>query len=166
MEFQIEKDLLEGFALLELETAHLPLTVRAVKGERLGFTVQGGEAVIYYPQKHLFYRELALLAAHGTAETAQFESTDFETLSVMIDTSRGAVQTVETVCRFLNKLAVLGYGTVLLYTEDTVALETRPYFGYMRGRYTPEELRAMDDYAHKLGIELVPCIECYGHMEK
>lgn len=166
MEFQIEKDLLEGFALLELETAHLPLTVRAVKGERLGFTVQGGEAVIYYPQKHLFYRELALLAAHGTAETAQFESTDFETLSVMIDTSRGAVQTVETVCRFLNKLAVLGYGTVLLYTEDTVELETRPYFGYMRGRYTPEELRAMDDYAHKLGIELVPCIECYGHMEK
>lgn len=166
MEFYVEKELLEGIALLGLPTEQLALKVTGVKGERLGFTVQGEEAVIYYPKEHLFYRELALLAAHGTADTEQFEATDFETLSVMIDTSRGAVHSVDSVCRLLNKLAVMGYGMVMLYTEDTVELKGRPYFGYMRGRYTADELKAMDGYAAKLGIEMIPCIECYGHMEK
>jgi hypothetical protein len=60
----------------------------------------------------------------------------------------------------------MGYGMLLRYTEDTLTLESYPYFGYMRGRYSVDELRAIDDYAVAYGIEVVPCLECYGHMEK
>ena len=36
----------------------------------------------------------------------------------------------------------------------------------MRGRYTAKSLKEIDDYAYEYGIEIIPCLECYGHMEK
>jgi hypothetical protein len=84
----------------------------------------------------------------------------------MIDSSRCAVPTVSTVKDLLDYMAVMGYGMAMLYTEDTVELKGRPYFGYMRGRYTADELRTIDDYAYVYGIEVIPCLECYGHMHK
>jgi len=36
----------------------------------------------------------------------------------------------------------------------------------MRGRYTKKELTDIDDYAFDYGIEMIPCLECYGHMDK
>nr|MBQ4319666.1 beta-N-acetylhexosaminidase [Clostridia bacterium] len=47
---------------------------------------------------------------------------------------------------------------------DTYEIENRPYFGYMRGRYTKAELKELDAYALKLGIELIPCIQMLGHL--
>ncbi len=41
-----------------------------------------------------------------------------------------------------------------------------PHFGYMRGRYSTEELKELDDYAYSIGIEIVPCIQTLGHMNK
>ena len=52
----------------------------------------------------------------------------------------------------------------MLYTEDLYTLEDYPYFGYLRGRYTSEELRAIDDYALELGVEVVPCIQTLAHL--
>jgi N-acetyl-beta-hexosaminidase len=52
----------------------------------------------------------------------------------------------------------------MLYTEDTYEIEGRPYFGYMRGRYNKDEIRELDAYAIKLGIELIPCIQVLGHL--
>ncbi|KAJ2850403.1 hypothetical protein GGI22_005390 [Coemansia erecta] len=51
-----------------------------------------------------------------------------------------------------------------LYTEDTYRVEGEPFFGYLRGGYTQKELRAIDDYADALGIEVVPCIQTLGHL--
>jgi hypothetical protein len=84
----------------------------------------------------------------------------------MIDASRCAVPTVKTVCRLIDRLALMGYGMAMLYTEDTVKLEGRPYFGYMRGGYTRDELKAIDDYGYALGIEVVPCMQTLGHMSQ
>ncbi|MFW6152686.1 MAG: family 20 glycosylhydrolase, partial [Verrucomicrobiota bacterium] len=39
-------------------------------------------------------------------------------------------------------------------------------FGHMRGAYTEEELRDIDAYAAKLGIEMIGCIQTLGHMEQ
>ena len=47
-----------------------------------------------------------------------------------------------------------------------IEMKNRPYFGYMRGKYTKEDIRAIDGYAYDYGIEVIPCIECYGHMAK
>jgi len=58
----------------------------------------------------------------------------------------------------------MGLNCYMLYTEDTYEIEGRPYFGYMRGRYTKEELKELDSYALSLGIELIPCIQTMGHL--
>ncbi len=143
------------------------ITVTAEKGDRLGVTLKDGKATVYYTKKHLFFRELGILCEHAAEQEFEiFEDTFFDQLSVMIDASRCAVQTVSSIKSALDYLALMGYGMAMMYTEDTVELPSRPYFGYMRGRYTADELRAMDDYAYEYGIEMIPCIECYGHMGK
>ena len=143
------------------------ITVTAQKSDRLGVTLKDGQAVIYDTKKHLFFRELGILCEHAAEQEFEvFEDTFFDQLSVMIDASRCAVQTVSSIKSILDYLALMGYGMAMMYTEDTVELPNRPFFGYMRGRYTADELRAMDDYAYEYGIEMIPCIECYGHMGK
>jgi len=58
----------------------------------------------------------------------------------------------------------MGYSTVQLYTEDTYEIKEYPYFGYLRGRYSAEEMQRMDKYARMFGIELVPCIQTLAHL--
>ncbi len=85
-------------------------------------------------------------------------------LGVMIDMSRNAVMHVEGLKRFFSLLAKMGYNCAMLYTEDTYEVEGEPYFGYMRGRYSVEELRELDEYAASVGIELIPCIQTLAHL--
>ena len=94
------------------------------------------------------------------------EKPHFQTVGPMLDTSRGKVMTVEGVKRFLDKIQKLGLNMLMLYTEDLFEVEGYPQFGYQRGRYTLEELRELDRYAASLGIELIPCIQTFGHLEK
>ena len=94
------------------------------------------------------------------------ETTPFESLGIMLDCSRNAVMKVDHLKRWLRQLALLGYNRVMLYTEDTYEVPGEPYFGYQRGAYSAVELKAIDQYAAKLGIEMVPCIQTLGHLEK
>ena len=144
------------------------ITVSAEKGERLGVTLKDGVATIYYTEHYQFFRELAILIARAKTASAfeVNEDTFFENPCVMLDASRGAVITVEGMKKFIDYLAVMGYGSAMLYTEDTIELPSRPHFGYLRGKDAKEEIKAIDDYAYEYGIELIPCIECYGHMGK
>ena len=68
----------------------------------------------------------------------------FESLGVMIDMSRDAVMSLDGLKRYLPLLAKMGYTTIFLYTEDTYEVEGEPYFGYMRGRYSTEEMKELD----------------------
>ncbi len=143
------------------------IEVSAVEGEKIGVSLHGEKAVIYHKTVSQFFRGIGTLLQH--AEKGDFDITEdgfFNTLSAMIDASRCAVPTVKTLKGLFDRMALMGYNAVLLYIEDVVELEGRPYFGYMRGRYTVDELKAIDDYAYEYGIEIIPCIECYGHMGK
>ncbi len=143
------------------------ITVTAEESDFSGVSLHNGRATIYYERKHQFFRQLGILCEK--CDTGDFESRDdghFTEVSLMLDASFGGVPTVDTVSKLLDRLVLMGYNMAMLYTEDTIELESRPFFGYMRGRYTREELMAMDDYAFDYGIELIPCIECYGHMGK
>ena len=106
----------------------------------------------------------ALLSGLVTPHNPYEESTPFETLGIMLDCSRNAVMTVDHVRLWLRRLALLGYNMVMLYTEDVYELPGEPYFGYQRGAYTAAELKAIDRYAAKLNIEVVPCIQTLGHL--
>ena len=91
-------------------------------------------------------------------------SSNFQAMGIMLDCSRNAVMKVSHVKRWLRRLALMGYNVFMLYTEDTYQLPGEPYFGYMRGGYSGREIREIDDYARRLGIEVVACIQTLGHM--
>ncbi len=84
---------------------------------------------------------------------------------VMIDCSRNAVMTVSAVKNYIDILVKMGYDTLMLYTEDTFEVDGEPYFGYMRGRYSKEELREIDRYCQSLDVELIPCIQTLAHLD-
>ncbi len=88
----------------------------------------------------------------------------FHSVGAMVDMSRGAVMTVGAVKRYINELSALGMNFLMLYTEDTYEVPEYPYFGYLRGRYTQDELREIDAYAEGMGVELVPCIQTLAHL--
>ena len=86
-------------------------------------------------------------------------------LGIMIDCSRSAVMSVETVKEYANIVGKMGYNTIMLYTEDTYEVDNQPLFGHLRGRYSKAELKEIDDYCHSIGIEVVPCIQTLAHLE-
>ena len=88
----------------------------------------------------------------------------FNRFGVMIDCSRNAVMNITALKKWIDIMADLGYNTLMLYTEDTYEVDNQPYFGYLRGRYSQKELREIDDYAYKNGIELIPAIQTLAHL--
>lgn len=88
----------------------------------------------------------------------------FNRFGVMLDCSRNAVMSVQTLKNWIDIMADLGYNTLILYTEDTYEVDNQPYFGYLRGRYSQKELREIDDYAYENGIELIPAIQTLAHL--
>lgn len=88
----------------------------------------------------------------------------FERFGTMLDCSRNAVMNVDSVKKWIDITADMGYNTLLLYTEDTYEVDGEPYFGYMRGRYSREELKEIDAYAVSKGMELMPCIQTLAHL--
>ena len=102
----------------------------------------------------------------GKTTVELFEEKRFDTVGCQIDCSRNAVMKVESVKRYMDVCCALGMNCILLYLEDTYEVEEYPYFGYLRGRYTKEELREMDDYAASLGMELIASMQTLAHLEQ
>ena len=94
------------------------------------------------------------------------ESPQFATLGVMLDVSRNAVLRVETVKTLIRRMSLMGINTLMLYAEDVYEVPGEPFFGYMRGCYSFDELREMDRHAELFGMEMIPCIQTLGHMEQ
>ncbi len=141
--------------------------VEAERGDALKVERRGDGYAITYDKLASFARAFTLIKASGGAsDFAVEEKSELSELGVMLDCSRNAVRTVEFVKGYIRKLAALGYDQFQLYTEDTYEIEGEPYFGYMRGRYTVDELREINDYGKKLGVELVPCIQTLAHLNQ
>lgn len=126
----------------------------------------GKEAEIQYEKKIHFFRALGLLCEHFGEEIQLSEKPVFNKNGMMIDASRNGVMTVSSIKKMIDNMAVMGLNLIMMYTEDTYEVEKYPYFGYMRGRYTEEELRECDRYADMYGIEMIPCIQTLAHLNK
>ncbi|WP_195574207.1 beta-N-acetylhexosaminidase [Paenibacillus sp. 1001270B_150601_E10] len=146
----------------------IPVVVEASPIGDLEVGFNGQEAYIRYAQKHQFFRGLGLLVQRGQGgEAFQHQETQrFDSVGPMFDLSRNGVLTVDSFKLMLRKMALMGMNTVMLYMEDTYEIEGEPYFGYMRGRYTQEEIRSIDDYADQFGIEAFPSIQTLAHLEE
>lgn len=143
---------------------------RAVCGQPC-LTVRGkeGKYEIAFGEKAEFFRGLAILRWHikqGEKNFAIVQKKHFDSCGIMIDVSRNAVLKVETLKNIIRHMACMGLNFLMLYTEDTFKMEKYPYFGYMRGAYTKDELREIVQYGEIFGVELVPCIQTLAHLSK
>lgn len=152
---------------LGFEIAEDGYTVNITKvGEGLKVSGNESEAEIRYSEKIHFFRALGLLTEHFGENFSIFENPVFKENGIMIDASRNAVMMVESIKDFIEIMAVMGLNMIMLYTEDTYEVSEYPYFGYMRGKYTCDELSECDRYADIFGIEMIPCIQTLGHLTK
>ena len=125
--------------------------------------------VVKYGRKTDAFRALGrLMGEEGpVALRADFsEIPRFDMLGVMVDCSRNGVLRPDMVKVLLRRWALMGLNMCMLYTEDTYEVPDEPFFGYLRGCYTWEELKDLDAYADTLGIEMIPCIQTLGHLEQ
>ena len=88
----------------------------------------------------------------------------FKTFGTMLDCSRNAVMTAESVKRWIDLTAKLGCNTLHLYMEDTYEVDGHPYFGHLRGRYSKAELKKIDAYAAAHNMQIIPCIQTLAHV--
>jgi len=128
---------------------------------------EGEWHVIFHRPCELF-RGIGLVTANISSgfESDLRQEMPFRTLGVMYDCSRNSVPTVKTLKRIMIRMALMGYNTLMLYTEDTYALDSHPEFGHYRGRYSRSEMKEIDDFTWNLGIELIPCIQALAHLER
>ncbi|MCH1643175.1 beta-N-acetylhexosaminidase [Paenibacillus timonensis] len=169
-----DEELVHGVKELETQLgfqadpAGLPVEVVRLPRDagQLRVSLGGGKGRIEYVEKIHFFRALGLLVERAKTSDA-FELTElpsFDYNGAMLDASRNAVMRVDAIKQMLRYMAVMGLNGLMMYTEDTYEVPELPYFGYMRGRYTAEELRECDDYAALFGIEMIPCIQTLGHL--
>lgn len=138
--------------------------VRFAPGKTLSISRSGEEIHLTYPSIPALFRGLSLLHAYLTEGKSVDETPQYSTLCYMVDCSRNAVPNLPTARKLIRSLAAAGYTSMMLYTEDTYELPGYPYFGRQRGRYTAQELKAIDDYAASFGLELIPCIQTLAHL--
>lgn len=159
--------ILELKSLLKVEVGTEGTTVRVEQGEGpLRAAWDGTEGLIRYESDIHFFRALGLFVEQ-LRKGQPFDITEhpqFTYNGTMIDASRNAVPNVHMMKQTLRSMALMGLNGAMIYTEDTYEVPGRPYFGYMRGRYTAEELYEIDQYAALFGIEVVACIQTLGHL--
>jgi hypothetical protein len=138
----------------------------SIGGSGLKVSVKSGRAEIAAAFPSLLARGIGMLLSGviGNGRTVQ-EKTSFKTVGLMLDCCRNAVMKVDYIKEWLRRSALMGYNQMMIYTKDTYELPGEECFGYLRGRYTAAEFKELDDYASRLGIEMVGCIQALGHLE-
>ncbi|WP_182200281.1 beta-N-acetylhexosaminidase [Paraliobacillus salinarum] len=147
----------------------VPLTITKSKNKETTIRYENGKGSIEYGETYHVYRAVGLFVQHLTEKEEGFfiqESPLFDTVGPMFDLSRNVVMRVDEFKRMIRKLALMGFNSAMLYMEDTFEIKAYPYFGYLRGRYTEQELKELDDYAYQFGIELIPCIQTLAHLDE
>ena len=81
----------------------------------------------------------------------------------MMDVSHGQKLRVEEIERQIDTLARFKANQYYFYSEASVELRGYPLVN-PDGRYSGEEMRRIIDYARQRHVDVVPCLELYGHL--
>ncbi|MCQ2742125.1 MAG: beta-N-acetylhexosaminidase [Bacilli bacterium] len=126
---------------------------------------KGNDVTIKFGQRSSLFRALTILKEKRSQKDLDVVWTKhFATNGYMIDCSRNGVVKLDQLKAYILTLALMGENRLLLYTEDTYQLEKYPYFGYLRGGYSKEDVKEIVAYGECFGVELVPCIQTLGHL--
>lgn len=160
-------NILAGEFSYEIDPGGLKVVVENKPGSNIYVSKKGNLATIKYSEKVHFFRALGLLL-EKLVNDGDFEITEepqFTMNGAMFDVSQGnAVIRVETVKEYIRRMSVMGLNMLMLYTEDSYEIKEEPYFGYMRPKYSYDELKECDDYADAFGVEMIPCIQTLAHL--
>jgi len=91
---------------------------------------------------------------------------DFPVRGAHLDISRNRVPTMETLRLLIDALASLKVNHLELYTEHTFAYRKHPVVWRNASPITAEEMRELDSYCSRSGVELVANQNSLGHMER
>ena len=89
---------------------------------------------------------------------------DFEYRGAYLDITRGKVPTLETIKKFIDKIAYYKMNSLQLYVEHTY--EFKEYADNLErtGYITSEELKEIDKYCKDNFIEFIPSLSTFGHL--
>lgn len=82
---------------------------------------------------------------------------------LMLDTSHGAMPTMEAMHQLLDALAAWKINQFYLYAETNLPL-THPAPPNHGNQWTRAEIQDLVGYAQKRHIDVIPCVEFYGHL--
>lgn len=91
---------------------------------------------------------------------------DFRDRGLMVDISRGKVPTRETLEQIVDLCSKLRLNVLMLYVEHTFDFQRHPEIGEGASPLSAETVLALDTYSKDRGVELVPCLQSLGHMER
>jgi len=123
--------------------------------------------IIEYNELIHLFRGLSLVKEKQNETNYEISlNPSFDSTGLMLDCSRNGVVTVDEVKKIILIQALMGDNRLLLYTEDTYEMDEYPYFGYLRGAYSKEDLKEIVSFGESFGVELVPCIQTLDHLAK
>lgn len=123
---------------------------------------QSGRYTLSYRNLNHLFAGLGFIISHP--ETNVKRTLMVKRLGYMIDCARNAAPKINTLKRQIINLALMGYTYIGLYLEDVFTIKDEPMFGYMRGRYKPEEIHDLVEHAKLFGIEVIPYIQTLAHL--
>ncbi len=82
----------------------------------------------------------------------------FTTLGVMLDMTENMVMTPDALKKYMKLIKKMGYNTLVLSLQGACPIPEEPYIGYLRPRYSADELRAIEAYAVSIHMEIIPAI--------
>ena len=145
-------ELIDGLELLLAEhqyilvddkvNAEIQLECKHICDNKLIIKKRENSCIIYYSKTAHFFRGITLLLQNRTKERFIIEETaNFESNGIMLDCSRNCVPKVETIKKYIMRLAAFGMNRLYLYMEDTMEIAGYPYWGYLRGRLTKKRAK-------------------------
>ena len=145
----------------------LELSFESKENEPLKVTRDGNKVSIVYSKKCMLFRGLTIVKEHINEQKYELIlNKHFKHNGYMVDCSRNGVANLKTLKEIILTQALMGQDRLLLYTEDTYKLDKYPWFGYLRGGYTKEEIKELVAFGEEFGVELVPCIQTLGHLKR
>lgn len=91
---------------------------------------------------------------------------DFEHRGMLLDISRNKVPKLETLCCLIDQFAQWKITQLQLYIEHTFTYRGHETVWKEASPLTQNDIRKLDAFCHERFIELVPNLNCFGHMSR
>lgn len=134
----------------------------AIRVSPTGAALRGRDATGLLYAVYTFARALEDSAA-GIPCAAVVDWPSMPRRIVMFDLAREQHFRLDYMKSFLRRLSELKINTLMLYLEARYAFARHRF--WPEGSLTPPEARDLVRYGYDLGVEVIPQVNCFGHME-